>query len=763
MADLRRWNLAGVVITLFAVGGLVVTGCGGTDDEPEQKDNQQKTQEDDPVADALGVAEEPPSEVVAGEVFEVSVELLDDGGERFDADEVPITIELDGGEFADGSTDAIADTDENGLADFELVIEAVGEGLVLTATADSESLDEMSIDLEPFDVIAADVDADTSWIGGEDGIADGEDVAEVTIELFDPFGNPVAGIVPAFEATGEDNDYQECSATDAEGIAECSMTSTVAEEKTLQITHPVEVEGETIEFVVDCDLEGVPFGGGEGSGDDPYMVCTSDQLNRIGDGVEYLEKAFVVLQDIDMDGVDDFHVIGDSDDPFVGYFDGGGHSIESLTIEREDESSVGLFGVLGAGAVIEEVVLENISVTGEEQVGALAGSSLGEDEEIDIAGITVTGEVYGTSWYVGGLIGFLHTEATVANSSTDVEVIGDGRYTGGFVGRSEGVIADSSSQGDVIGNGQRYTGGLAGGTFGTITDSSSGSDVMGHGRDTGGLAGTARGEIIDSHATGTVTGENSNTGGLVARLSQDAHLENSYATGDVISSDSRVGGLVGSMDRATIVDSHATGDVTAEGPNVGGLVGSTWRSEIVDSYATGDINGEDDRVGGLVGRNAATIVGCVASGDVFTEGDSVGGLVGYNDGEHEDVRPVIEDSYAVGDVAGMGERWVGGLVGASTDGDVFNSYAAGEVTDNGDDIGGLVGVVGLFSIGDDEIIDSYWDQDTTGMFYSAGGQALSTNAFDNKDNFSGWDFEDVWEIDEAPDGHTRPVLQWQNE
>lgn len=64
---------------------------------------------------------------------------------------------------------------------------------------------------------------------------------------------------------------------------------------------------------------------------------------------------------------------------FLGTFDGNGHKILNLTINRPDLTGgpIGLFGSIGNGTVIENVGLENVKVTGGFHVGSLAGQNNG--------------------------------------------------------------------------------------------------------------------------------------------------------------------------------------------------------------------------------------------------------------------------------------------------------------------------------------------------------------------------------------------------
>lgn len=69
-----------------------------------------------------------------------------------------------------------------------------------------------------------------------------------------------------------------------------------------------------------------------------------------------------------------FQSIGTSyTNAFTGKFDGLDYNIFNLNINRADETHVGLFGVIGNGAVINNVTLVGGSITGKSFVGALAG------------------------------------------------------------------------------------------------------------------------------------------------------------------------------------------------------------------------------------------------------------------------------------------------------------------------------------------------------------------------------------------------------
>ncbi len=198
----------------------------------------------------------------------------------------------------------------------------------------------------------------------------------------------------------------------------------------------------------------------------------------------------------------------------------------------------------------------------------------------------------------------------------------------------------------------------------------------------GGLVADNYGSVSNSYATGSVSGLDFRVGGLVGYNEAAATISNSYAM-VTVSGSGRVGGLVGE-NFGSISNSHATGGVIGSN-DVGGLVGVNHGSATVgNSYATGTVSGSGD-VGGLVGENDGSVSNSYATGGV-SGSDAVGGLVGFNYGS-----ATITNSYATGNLTGGGND-VGGLVG-DNEASVDNSYATGGV--NGyEGVGGLVGVNG---------------------------------------------------------------------
>ncbi len=82
-------------------------------------------------------------------------------------------------------------------------------------------------------------------------IADGVDTSDLTVFFRDQFLNPVPNITPTFSATdtGGTNAYQACSASDGTGNSYCTMTSTFAETKALNLITPFALAGGNTDFI----------------------------------------------------------------------------------------------------------------------------------------------------------------------------------------------------------------------------------------------------------------------------------------------------------------------------------------------------------------------------------------------------------------------------------------------------------------------------------------------------------------------------------
>ena len=201
------------------------------------------------------------------------------------------------------------------------------------------------------------------------------------------------------------------------------------------------------------------FSGGSGNSDDPYLISTPEQLNRIGCNPRLMSCHFRLVADLDLTGLE-FYPIGNSTFEFYwtgdsrcyeGVFDGNAHTISHLTVMGKDH--VGLFGVLGSGAEVKDFGLVDVNIAGSGQyVGGLAGSNRGT-----LSRCYSTGVVNGT-YEVGGLVGE-NVGGTVTHCYSAAEVAG-GNTVGGLVGSNWGPVTQCYSSGAV--SGPEWVGGLVG-------------------------------------------------------------------------------------------------------------------------------------------------------------------------------------------------------------------------------------------------------------------------------------------------------------
>ena len=394
---------------------------------------------------------------------------------------------------------------------------------------------------------------------------------------------------------------------------------------------------------------------------------------------------------------------------YIGYgaiFEGNGHTISDLYINRPNDSRVGLFSHITSNTVIRNLTLSSVKVIGGNSVGGLAGHNGGGT----ISNVTVSGTVTGHRQNVGGLVG--HNEGAITGSSSSASVIADtGSVTstdlmvGGLVGTNHGTITDSVNSGDVTGD-DYGVGGLAGYNYGSITGSSNSGSVDSKLYGVGGLVGINRGTITGGANSGIVTSDDYGVGGLVG-INRDT-LTDGDNSGDVTSDKYGAGGVVG-INHGTITDSDNTGSVTGKGSSVSGLAGYNREGgTITDGDNSGTVTGKEYGVGGLAGYNEGAITDSANSGSVTADLYTVGGLVGGNekDGTITDSTnssSVTSKEYNVGGLVGRNE---GAITGSSSSGDVTGKY----------DVGGLVGDNGGYSADTAVITNSSATGNVAGLY-----------------------------------------------
>lgn len=276
--------------------------------------------------------------------------------------------------------------------------------------------------------------------------------------------------------------------------------------------------------------------GGDGSSGNAYRITDVYGLQGAGSSTALLAGSYRLMNDIDASGTANwnngagFVPIGDGNRSFKGNFDGQGHVVANMTINRLSQHYVGLFGQVEGGT------LSNIGVIGGSFVGAgFVGPLAGALLDAHVYNAHATGNASGNeggSDFVGGLVGVNFHNSSITKSFATGTVSGINNV-GGLVGWNYGLIEQAYASGRV--NAQLGVGGLVG-----LNDG---------------------GQIRNAYATGAVGG-NTGVGGLIGNIQDGGQIRNTYASGAVTGSGSNIGGLVGSNEILTPGASLATVDAS---------------------------------------------------------------------------------------------------------------------------------------------------------------------------------------------------------
>jgi len=259
------------------------------------------------------------------------------------------------------------------------------------------------------------------------------------------------------------------------------------------------------------------------------------------------------------------------------------------------------------------------------------------------------------------------------------------------------------------------TGGLVGiSDHSVITLSEAYGRVWGY-RSVGGFIGTAwKSTILDSYSyDADVSVENFFGGGFVGLLI-DSTVENSHAYKNVKAGKPEVGGFVGSFDGQSIIrNSSANGSVSAH----------TFHQEDNDHRIFGGFVGSINTLwGGYREGIEPLIENSYATGQVYSK-TLAGGFFGYAESSNN---ITINRCYATGRVLSTisSAHFLGGFGGAIDKGIIKESFALGEVRPNSQArslfIGGFIGGIGIDDLEGVEIENSYAQGKVRGDDYVGG-------------------------------------------
>jgi hypothetical protein len=387
---------------------------------------------------------------------------------------------------------------------------------------------------------------------------------------------------------------------------------------------------------------------------DSLGVQTVEQLQCMGRNPT---ADYTLRSDIDASATEDWYD-GAGFEPvgtFRGTFDGNGHTVRGLTIDRPEESEVGLFSSVSSDGVIENVELERVDVTGNEVVGGLVGGTRGEVRNSSVSG-TVAGEKN-----VGGLVGF-NVGGVVTRTLSTADVTANRRNGGGLVGRNTGEVSLSYADANVRGN--TALGGVVGYSVGSKAD------------------------IRDTYSRSTVNADIAIVGGIAGENRVGSVLRKSYSAGE-LDATSEVLGVAGSNSGTVVTSYYDAESVRGRGsPGEEGIGARLTTRQMTGDNAELRMEGFDFGNTWIIpGRDSYPVLSWQTSDEpIHRQGVSDGSIGGDGGGDGEETDGETDDGNETdggtdGDTEGGeedGESDGGNETGDGTDGETNGEDTDGE-------------------------------------------------------------------------------------
>ena len=505
----------------------------------------------------------------------------------------------------------------------------------------------------------------------------------------------------------------------------------------------------TVSITVD---EKMPWDGA-GTEDDPYLIKTADDLVTLDEYVRYKENVrtglkgldtrglyFKMTQDINMANVENWHAIGADNTygslGFCGHFDGNGYRIWNLKATSSASVTHGLFGLLGDGAVIENLGIASGTIGSSIGVscGAIAAAAIGN---ATIRNCWNDAAVSG-SFGVGGILGEVRQPAQ--GDDPDVNVTIENCYNkgaitaqydgGGIVGRVGNsnardkrcrvIVNNCYNAGEVKGSGSFGNGGVIGNVrycnSTTVTEIENCYNV-------GQVSGAVSGAVLGSAPLSTVEmrnvyyldGVNTQAVGVYEDNAQTITGEATAKTADEMKADAFVTTLGNAFEKDTeslnsgypIIKGQTS--IGEEAPIRAGLEigtaeelaefaarvngGESFTNKTVALTANIDLSDYDPWT--PIGKNGAQFDGSFDGHGYVIDNlyvtKSNGGLFGVV-GTNAVIQNVGVASGLIGSET-VNSNFLGGIAGWSNGADFINCWNGADICSGGGYAGGIVGTV----------------------------------------------------------------------
>ena len=422
---------------------------------------------------------------------------------------------------------------------------------------------------------------------------------------------------------------------------------------TISISDITDIEGVTVRTFAPYEFVTF-FHQGSGTEEDPFTIYTPVQLACL-DYYSAQPYYYKQMENLNLSGYANWKPIGGTGAAlsFKGKYNGNHKTISNAIMNYPSSDSVGIFSGFN-NCIFSDLTIENITLTGRDEVGALVGyGSKGTFTNIIANNISVNGNES-----VGGVFGKIFTSYVLNSEFSNIEVNAAGTDCGIVIGFANNMYSISDcSVSDSSAAGLGLVGGFVGETAGSgeftnilcdnVTVSGNGTSPVFDGL--GGFSGQSCDSVKDNCRVinSRILGENTNLncGGLVGVIGNYINYiditRNCVVSNTEVTSKKSAGGLFGdytvSDDSSNLISNCSVENSTISGVGyTGGLVGNNeygYGNGIQNSTVTNTlIVSTDSCVGGLAGRfNSGLDSNSVENTTIQNQNGYVGGLVGISE------------------------------------------------------------------------------------------------------------------------------------
>ncbi len=300
--------------------------------------------------------------------------------------------------------------------------------------------------------------------------------------------------------------------------------------------------------------------------------------------------------------------IGTKEAPFTGVFDGNGHTVSGLKINKISSSTAvyaGLFGY-ASGVTIRNLGMVNSNICVQ---------------------FTTSSASYA---YTGGIVGCIIDNNQ--NDSVISNCYNKGNVTSGYTSTSD---YSHVAAGGIVGSATRciitdcYNAG--------VIDANAASNRSAYAH-AAGIVGYARACTVSNCYNIEKITSTENAGGI-AGDGYSSNISGCYNLGNITGVE-YAGGILGDQAYGTVSECYNAGVIAASQGYAGGIIGNTYEVALSDSFNIGDVSADTDSsanayAGGIAGYAVGTFTNCYNIGGVTAPSGSVGfsgGIAGRGSG-----------------------------------------------------------------------------------------------------------------------------------